>query len=480
MRFLFFFFFYLFFVFLLILSAAPASCQNRPECLGAEEGYGDAICVVQTADWSELRCENLLAGNCALYEVSEITDNFFLLLLYALASASLVLIAGLMSGLTIGLMSLDLVQLQVLENCGTETERSYAKKIIPVVRRHHLLLVTLLVSNAAAMEALPVLLDRMMSPALAIVLSVTFVLLFGEIIPQALCVRWGLAIGAYTAPFVRLLMIVLWPLAYPISKLLDWVFGADHTTFFRRSELKELVRQHEIASQLSHDESVVIQGALAMIEKTAKDSMTPLDQVFMMELDDVYDANMLRRIVAAGHSRIPVYEHDRALIRGIVLVKRLIGVDVSANLPVRQLPMLVLPSVYSHTSLYELLNIFQTGASHMAVVNEPQSEQPLGIITLEDVIEELIQEEIIDETDPVSKIQLASMFSRISVDLQHAVVRQSLDTNAVRRSIERPRAYRRHSAERERVSLQMPSSSAAPSGTPSVTLEVPSAENRKM
>src|SRR3989338_5801632 len=156
---------------LLTIVVALASARDRPDCLSPEEGYGDAICVVQTADWSELRCETLLAGNCALYEVSEITEDWFLLLIYALASAGLVLLAGLMSGLTIGLMSLDLVQLQVLENCGTETERSYAKKIIPVVRRHHLLLVSLLLSNAAAMEALPILLDRMMSPMLAIGLS---------------------------------------------------------------------------------------------------------------------------------------------------------------------------------------------------------------------------------------------------------------------------------------------------------------------
>ena len=51
----------------------------------------------------------------------------------------------------------------------------------------------------------------------------------GEIIPQAVCTRYGLAVGAYSAWFVQALMVLTSPLSYPLSRLLDWVLGSDHT-----------------------------------------------------------------------------------------------------------------------------------------------------------------------------------------------------------------------------------------------------------
>lgn len=83
-------------------------------------------------------------------------------------------------------MSLDLLDLRILQNAGDSTEKSYAKKIIPVVEKHHLLLVTLLLANAVAMEALPIFLDRLVSPAFAILISVTLILLFGEYVIVAI------------------------------------------------------------------------------------------------------------------------------------------------------------------------------------------------------------------------------------------------------------------------------------------------------
>ena len=85
-----------------------------------------------------------------------------------------------MSGLTMGLLSLDPTTLAVLRSGGTEREQRYAKRILPLVSRHHLLLVTLLLANAAAVESMPIFLDRVTNPVVAIVVSVTAVLIFGE------------------------------------------------------------------------------------------------------------------------------------------------------------------------------------------------------------------------------------------------------------------------------------------------------------
>jgi CBS domain containing-hemolysin-like protein len=84
-------------------------------------------------------------------------------------------------------------------------------------------------------------LERLVPPILAIIFSVTLILLFGEIIPQSLCARWGLSIGADSAWMVWILIGLTFPISWPISKLLDCVIGVDHQTYFKRAELKELV-----------------------------------------------------------------------------------------------------------------------------------------------------------------------------------------------------------------------------------------------
>ena len=90
------------------------------------------------------------------------------------------LFIGLMSGLTMGLLSLDILSLKVLQRGGKPLEKKHASKILPIVERHHLLLVTLLLANAAAVESMPIFMDRISSPVIAICVSVTAVLFFGE------------------------------------------------------------------------------------------------------------------------------------------------------------------------------------------------------------------------------------------------------------------------------------------------------------
>lgn len=85
-----------------------------------------------------------------------------------------------MSGLTMGLLSLDLMTLKIMRDGGSPKEKKQAQKILPLVERHHLLLVTLLLANAAAVESMPIFLDRVSSPVIAILVSVTAVLIFGE------------------------------------------------------------------------------------------------------------------------------------------------------------------------------------------------------------------------------------------------------------------------------------------------------------
>lgn len=99
----------------------------------------------------------------------------------------LTLFAGLMSGLTVGYLSIDDLVMELKTSTGSSEEKAQANIVLPILAHRHWLLCTLLVSNAAAMETLPLLLNYLVPEYLAIIISVTLVLTFGEIIPQAIC-----------------------------------------------------------------------------------------------------------------------------------------------------------------------------------------------------------------------------------------------------------------------------------------------------
>ena len=149
--------------------------------------------------------------------------------MYVSACLCLVLCGGLVSGLTIGLFSLSNLELEVLQEDmeADATDRHRAKRLKPLLKeeRHHLLLVTLLLTNTAAMEALPEMLDKIVPEWAAVLISVSLVLLFSEIIPQSICTRAPLAVGAFFSPLVWLLMLILFPVSWPIAKLLDLCIG---------------------------------------------------------------------------------------------------------------------------------------------------------------------------------------------------------------------------------------------------------------
>eukprot|EP01006_Ploeotia_vitrea_P021393 TRINITY_DN53770_c0_g1_i1.p1 TRINITY_DN53770_c0_g1~~TRINITY_DN53770_c0_g1_i1.p1 ORF type:complete len:498 (-),score=278.69 TRINITY_DN53770_c0_g1_i1:52-1491(-) len=335
----------------------------------------------------------------------------------------LVSMGGVMSGLTVGLFSLDPLKLSLLKRDreSSDEDKRRAALIAPILKEHHRLLVTLLIANAAAMEALPIFLDRLVPSYVAIILSVTFVLIFGEIIPQALCTSDPLKIGARFVPVVKVFMFLLYPLSYPIAKLLDYLLGHEGSHFlFRRSELEALVDVHaketSAHGNLSIDEVLILKGTLSLQRKTVADCLTPIDRVFMLDSRAILDKNTIADVMASGHSRVPMYRGSRNNVQGLVLVKRLVMIRPEDRRAVKDFavrrPIVVPP----HFRMFDMLNEFQLGKSHMALVSPhyeivrqclrtrqdvPAYVRLEGIITLEDVLEELIQEEIEDETDEV-------------------------------------------------------------------------------
>ncbi|KAF9438763.1 hypothetical protein BGZ76_005069 [Entomortierella beljakovae] len=321
--------------------------------------------------------------------------------------------------LTIGLMGLDETNLQVLMVSGSPAEQAHAETVFKLLSRgKHWVLVTLLLGNVIVNETLPVVLDSELGGGItAILISTLLIVVFGEIIPQAVCARHGLAIGAYCAKPMLVLMYLFSPAAYPIAKLLDSWLGVHHGTTYRRTELKTLVSLHQMdgIGELTDDEVTIIASVLDLKDKPVSSVMTPLEDVFTLSEDAILDEKLMEEIVTAGYSRIPIYRHDdHHNFIGMLLVKRLITYDPEDHIPVRQFTINSLPEAAPNTSCLDILNFFQEGRSHMAIVTSDPGGfgLPVGVITLEDVIEELLGEEIVDESDVYVDIKVIRKPSR--------------------------------------------------------------------
>lgn len=158
----------------------------------------------------------------------------------------LILFAGIMSGLTVGYLSIDPLHLEIRMLSNNKNDFEKCKRINYILHDKHRLLVTLLVSNAAAMEALPLFLDRLLPSWAAIIISTTLVLFIGEVIPQAICTgKNQINIASALAPMTRILIWILTPLNYPLGKILDCLLGRHIKQRFINSELKNLIELHK-------------------------------------------------------------------------------------------------------------------------------------------------------------------------------------------------------------------------------------------
>ncbi|XP_076464792.1 unextended protein-like [Babylonia areolata] len=324
----------------------------------------------------------------------------------------LLFLSGLFSGLNLGLMALDKTELQIIEKCGSETEKKYAKVIVPLRKRGNFLLCTLLLGNVMVNSTATIFIDNLSNGVVAVVASTICIVIFGEIIPQAVCSRHGLAVGANTHLITRFFMIITFPVSFPISLLLDRILGEEMGQVYNKEKLQELIRMTADYKVLEKDEANIIAGALQLASKRVENVMTKMEDVYMLNMDTVLDFELMSEILKSGYTRVPVYDSDTTNIVNILNTKDLALIDPDDSTPVR-----TVCNFYDHRPLYvdhdmkldNMLQDFLQGASHMAIVQELQNKgdsdpyyKNIGVITLEDVIEEIIQSEIVDETDKMT------------------------------------------------------------------------------
>lgn len=352
-------------------------------------------------------CESLCS---AIYEESDSLTSIFPLWVQILIIIILLCFSALFSGLTLGLMSLDITGLEIVMAGDDPDAAKYAETIYPLRKQGNLLLCTLLLGNVAVNSLMAIFTAAMFDGTVGFLSSTALIVIFGEIIPQALCSRYALRIGSASVPAVKVIRFLFYVVSYPLAKALDFALGRELATTYSNAEMIELLNVHVKENIIDQEEANAMAGALTYKNIQVKDAMTGMEQTFMLEVDERLNFETIGKIFKTGYSRIPVYEISRNNIIGLLFVKDLIFLDPEDCVPVRSFIQIFgrnVHLVWPDELLGDVLKVLKKGKSHLAVVrdvnNEDESQDPFyevkGIITLEDIVERIIGDSIVDETD---------------------------------------------------------------------------------
>lgn len=293
-------------------------------------------------------------------------------------------------------MSLSLDDLRRKTKLGNE----YAKRVYPFRQNTHLTLAAILLTNVAAVSSTSIFLESVTYGVVAAILTTLIMVIFGEILPQAYFAPRALRFMARLTPMLRVMIIITYPISKPIQILLDRLFTQHKTPLHSRNELGILITEHlgQQESELDEDEVEIIRGALQLSEKQVNDIMLPLKSVYWLTLNTELTPDRIDELKAHGRSRIPIFNRNLTRCNGILLMKDLVDIDFDDNrVFVSDLDLHPVQMVGSRTALDTLLRKFINSGTHLFPVLK--EDRVIGIVTIEDLIEEIVGQEIEDETD---------------------------------------------------------------------------------
>ncbi len=328
----------------------------------------------------------------------------------------LLLLSGFFSGAEIALFSMGAEKISALKKqTAKKKARQRVLRLEALKADPQKLLVTILIGNNVV---------NVSSSALATVMATSFaensgfggsealvigivtgvmtflLLLFGEITPKSLAHRHAASFSLWVAPFLSIMQIVLSPVVIPLSKFVKQVSGnQEEKQGLTEDELKAALELSEQEGKIDHDEKEWVEKILEFGEHTVENVMTPRSKIFAFA-DSMNIEEALIEIREEKFSRIPVYHEELEQITGILsvhgIIEKISEPDFS-TLKVANMPLKKPYKIPVTMKIDKLLNEFQTEQTHMALVYDEHGGL-VGLITLEDVLEEIFGE-IHDEQD---------------------------------------------------------------------------------
>ena len=314
-----------------------------------------------------------------------------------LITLALITLSALFSGLTLGLLSLDTQTLKRRAELGD----AEAQTVYPIRMLGNQLLTTLLLGNVIVNTTLSIFLGSVANGVLAVTIATVLIFLFGEIIPQAVISRYALWYGAKTAPVVRIVLWIFYPIAKPIAWILDTLLGQEIPNTYSHHELMQIVTEHKDSehSTIDEDEKRIVHGALQFSHRKVREVMTVRSELIMFDENQRLTHEFFQKVTNGGYSRYPVFSGNETNIVGILFAKDLLTED--DDIAIRDTEE-AFEKDFLTTKTFNKLDLLLAKMirekKHMAIVYNKKS-MFVGVITLEDIIEEILQLEIEDEED---------------------------------------------------------------------------------
>jgi len=310
----------------------------------------------------------------------------------------LVGLAAVCSGLNIALISLNPDDLRRKARLGNV----HAKRLVGLRNNAHLSLASILLVNVAAASATALVLGSKYNGLVAGAIATLLLVIFSELAPQALFTRHALLICSYFSPLLRLMIFVTYPLAKPLQIGLDKVFGRhdEKHKLHTRHELSLMIHEYlgDTQSELDDDEVEIIKGALKLSEKHVEEIITPIRNTYWLSVDTVLDDAKIDEIKAASWSRIPIFNDNMTKCFGILRMKDLIDINFDEQIyKVSDFKLYPTKIIGSRTALDTMFRKFIAARTHLIPIEK--NDEIIGIVTIEDLVEEIIGHEIIDESD---------------------------------------------------------------------------------
>lgn len=243
-----------------------------------------------------------------------------------------------------------------------------------------------------------------MGPGLAVGILTILVLVFGEITPKSLATRYAERISLIVAPVILFLLRTVGPVVTIFQKITDAMGNAtavgDEDPLVTESELISMIGYGEEEGTIEKSERTLIERAFAFTDLVVEDVMTPRHQVFSLDGRKTLN-ELFPDLINTPFSRIPLHADDPDEILKILHLRDLLSVVTDRSISNEALLKLARePSFVPDTqSVNETITSFRKEQQHMAVVVDEHGTMQ-GVVTLEDLLEELVGE-IYDERDEV-------------------------------------------------------------------------------
>ncbi|MCH5202079.1 MAG: HlyC/CorC family transporter [Oscillospiraceae bacterium] len=230
------------------------------------------------------------------------------------------------------------------------------------------------------------------------------VLTFGEIIPKCIGKEKSESVALNTAFILKVMMLMLTPLSVIFialkSSALKLMNIKNDAPTVTEDELKYIIESSENEGVLEEEESEMVQSALEFDEKSAFEILTPRVDISAIDIDDDYETNK-NLIIQDRYSRMPVYKENLDNIIGILYTRDFLEELIEGKKP--DIKILVKDAFFTYKSrkLSALLNDLRKNKTNIAIVTDEYGGT-LGIVTMEDLIEEIVGE-IYDEDEDIEK-----------------------------------------------------------------------------